>query len=85
MAMMTVAEMRRPGGCMVARNCWACKRRRPKSECALKSGHCLKSAVCYERGGDLSALAARISTTIEWTAGDIAMCLARQAGPGPRI
>ena len=44
-----------------------------------------KSACCYERAGDLSAFAARISATIDWTAGDNAFCLAREAGPGPRI
>ncbi len=58
---------------MVARN--ACARKRPRP----------KSARCYERAGDLRAFAARISTTIDWTAGDNALCLARQAGPGPRI
>jgi hypothetical protein len=36
MAMMTVAEMRRPGGAMVARNCWACKRPRPKKRRRFK-------------------------------------------------
>jgi hypothetical protein len=35
--------------------------------------------------GLAEALAARISATIDWTAGDSAICLARQAGPGPRI
>ena len=34
---------------------------------------------------DFSDLAARISATIDWTAGDSAICLARQAGPGPRM
>ena len=58
---------------MVARN-WRA-RKRPR----------IKSAGRYDREGDLSALAARISATIDWTAGDTAPCLARQAGPGPLI
>ena len=44
-----------------------------------------KRAAGYQCADGLSAFAARISATIDWTAGDSAMCLARQAGPGPRI
>jgi hypothetical protein len=51
----------------------------------LKSAPASKSVCCYERAGERSAFVARISTTIDWTAGDNALCLARQAGPGPRI
>jgi hypothetical protein len=60
-------------GVMVARN--ACRRKRPwpKNTCG------------YGRADDRYDFAARISTTIDWTAGDTAMCLARQAGPGPRM
>jgi len=44
-----------------------------------------KASRSYNPGGGLTALAARISMTIDLTAGDNASCLARQAGPGPRI
>jgi len=67
-------QTRRPGTAMVARN-----PRARKSACDLKSGR------CYQCADDLSAFAARISATIDWTAGDNALCLARQAGPGPRM
>ena len=52
---------------------------------ARKSAWGLKSGRSYQCADDLSAFAARISATIDWTAGDKARCLARQAGPGPRI
>jgi hypothetical protein len=49
------------------------------------SGCGAKSAGRYEPDGDLAAFANRISVGIDWTAGDTASCLARQAGPGPRM
>jgi hypothetical protein len=85
MAMMTTRKGAVREDAMVARNSQARKRPRPKKPPRPKCARGLRSAGCYERGGDLSALAARISATIEWTAGDTAMCFARQAGPGPRI
>jgi hypothetical protein len=88
MAMMTAQKpaVREP---MVARNPDARKRPRLKSgfkkrprpeKCPQPKKRC-----GYERAGDLTALAARISTSIDWTLGDNALCLARQAGPGPRM
>ena len=73
MAMMTARKYAVQEAAMVARNARARKRPRPKKAC------------CYERADGLGAFAARISPTTDWTAGDNACCLARQAGPGPRI
>ena len=58
---------------MVARKAHACKRLRPKKVRG------------YERADGSRAFAAWIPASIDWTAGDSAICLARQAGPGPRI
>ena len=44
-----------------------------------------KNARSCQRDVSLRAFAASISESIDWTAGDSAICLARQAGPGPRI
>jgi hypothetical protein len=85
MAMMTAAIW--PSGtAMVARNRWLCKRPRlknrprPKKRCGSKE----RPGVGDYRAV-FNALAARISATMVRTAGDSAICLARQAGPGPRI
>ena len=65
---------------MVARNA-----RARKAPAALKGVRGPIGASFQEWVGDPSALAARISTSIVCTAGDTALCLARQAGPGPRM
>jgi hypothetical protein len=73
---------------MVARNLEARKRRRlQKAPAVLKSAGDDENVSDYKVGLSalLSPLAARISATIDWTAGDSTACLARQAGPGPRI
>ena len=43
------------------------------------------SGGCYEWAADLCAFAVRISMSMDCTAGETALCLARQAGPGPRM
>jgi hypothetical protein len=80
MAMMTAGALP-SGDHMVARNGAACKRCGPNR--GLKKHPPREGG--YEWVDELRAFAALISTAIDWTAGDDALCLARQAGPGPRM
>jgi hypothetical protein len=63
---------------MVARKAHACKR--PKSKKVRR-----KKSAGYERADGSRAFAVWIPASLDWTADDSAICLARQAGPGPRM
>src|SRR6185437_7439119 len=64
---------------MVARHVQARKRLGSKKPCESKNVR------DYSEAEALCALAARISVSMTCTCGEIAICLARQAGPGPRM
>jgi hypothetical protein len=63
---------------MVARHAQA--RKRLLTEKVLSAGKNVRDYCA-----DFTTFAARISASIVCTWGEIAICLARQAGPGPRI
>ena len=84
MAMMT-AGMPAVRGSLWSRAMPGCASGAVKERCGTTGARRHKCAGQDREARDLRAFAARISASIAWTAGDSAVCLARQAGPGPRM